>query len=187
MAFGETRRVSWSSLVSFGGARYSVPHELCDDVVYVRRSGEEIVISASDTHGVREVARHLVQSRGRMALHDAHYPERRSTPERRPRPRTRQEREFLALGSGAERFLIEAAATGERRIEDKMTEALLCAAEVGVEAIDEALSLCASLGRFADGDITSILTAKGGVRRRIAEDHSLQPGTAAWAGVGADR
>lgn len=122
-----------------------------------------------------------------MALQDDHYPERRSTPERAPRPKTHQEREFLALGSGAERFLIEAAAAGERRIEDKMTEALLCAAEVGAGAVDEALLVCASLGRFADGDITSILTAKGGVRRRIGEDHSLQPGTAAWASVGAGR
>jgi transposase len=187
MAFGETRRVSWSSLVSFGGARYSVPHELCDDVVYVRRSGDEIVICAADAHGAREVARHPVQPPGRMALHDAHYPDRRATPERAPRPKTRQEREFLALGPGAERFLIEAAAGGERRIEDKMTEALLCAAEVGAGAVDEALSLCASLGRFADGDITSILTARGGTRRRIGEDHSLQPGTAGWSAIGTAR
>ena len=187
MAFGETRAVSWSSLVSFAGARYSVPHELCDDVVYVRRAGEEIVITAADEHGAREVARHPVQPRGRLVLSDAHYPDRPSSPERRPRATTPQEREFLALGPGAERFLIEAAAAGERRIEEKMTEALLCSAEVGAGATDEALGLCAALGRFAPGDITSVLAAKGGVRRRIGEDHSLQPGTAAWASVGAAR
>ena len=37
-ALGETRKVSWSSTVSFGGVTYSVPHTLADgDSVGARR------------------------------------------------------------------------------------------------------------------------------------------------------
>ncbi|HEX4218314.1 MAG TPA: hypothetical protein VHZ02_08095 [Acidimicrobiales bacterium] len=36
VALGETRSVSWSSLISFQGSRYSVPYQLCEEVVFVR-------------------------------------------------------------------------------------------------------------------------------------------------------
>ena len=42
-AFGETRKVSWSATISYGGVTYSVPHTLVDDQVWVRVDGEEIV------------------------------------------------------------------------------------------------------------------------------------------------
>ena len=35
-AFGESRRVGWSSVISYRGARYSVPHAHCDTRVWVR-------------------------------------------------------------------------------------------------------------------------------------------------------
>lgn len=38
VALGETRSVSWSSLISFQGSRYSVPYQLCEEVVFVRRT-----------------------------------------------------------------------------------------------------------------------------------------------------
>ena len=42
-AFGETRKVSWTSTICFGGVTYSVPHTLVDQVVWVRVDGDEIV------------------------------------------------------------------------------------------------------------------------------------------------
>ena len=42
-AFGETRKVTWSSTISFGGVTYSVPHTLVDNEVWVRVDGDEIV------------------------------------------------------------------------------------------------------------------------------------------------
>ena len=42
-AFGETRKVTWSSTISFGGVTYSVPHQLVDAEVWVRVDGDEVV------------------------------------------------------------------------------------------------------------------------------------------------
>jgi hypothetical protein len=44
MCFGETRKVNWQSLISVGGAQYSVPHELIDERVWARSDGEELVV-----------------------------------------------------------------------------------------------------------------------------------------------
>jgi len=43
-AFGQTRSVGFTSTISFGGVRYSVPHRLVGERVWVRRHGEEVVI-----------------------------------------------------------------------------------------------------------------------------------------------
>jgi len=167
VALGETRTVSWSSLVSFGGARYSVPYRLCEEVVFCRREGDDVVITATDRQGAKEVARHKATGRGQITLRDDHYPDRPSGPERSPKPTSRKEAEFLAIGEGAKRYLTEMAATGERHL-------------------DEALGLAALAGRFAAGDLSSILRARREPRRRIGEGHSLQPGTSAWARLGTD-
>jgi transposase len=50
-AFGETRKVSWTSTISFGGVTYSVPHTLADQVVWVRVDGDEIVATHIATAG----------------------------------------------------------------------------------------------------------------------------------------
>ena len=55
--FGETRKVSWNSTVSFGGATYSVPHTLADETVWVRVDGEEVVVTHCAPSGPVEVAR----------------------------------------------------------------------------------------------------------------------------------
>jgi IstB-like ATP binding protein len=39
VCFGETRKVSWQSTISVGGARYSVPHPLIDERVWARVHG----------------------------------------------------------------------------------------------------------------------------------------------------
>ena len=66
VCFGETRKVNWQSLISVGGAQYSVPHELIDERVWARTDGEQLVVVHVDGHqGPREVARHRLTTPGR--------------------------------------------------------------------------------------------------------------------------
>ena len=75
-AFGESRRVGWSSVISFRGARYSVPHAHCDTRVWVRTVGDEVIIVAGEGSGAKEVARHQTLPPGGSSICDEHYPER---------------------------------------------------------------------------------------------------------------
>jgi len=114
LCFGQTRKVNWQSLVSVGGSLYSVPHELIDERVWVRSDGSELVVVHVDgPAGPREVARHRLTTPGRPALRDEHYPPRPAGAlERKPRARTDEERAFLSIGEGAEKWLLTAAAAG---------------------------------------------------------------------------
>ena len=75
-ALGETRKVTWSSTISFGGVTYSVPHTLADETVWVRIDGEEVVVVHCAQSGPVEVARHQRSTPGHPMIHDAHYPPR---------------------------------------------------------------------------------------------------------------
>lgn len=188
-AFGETRRVNRSSLVSVGGVRYSVPHQLIDETVWVRFDGDDLVIVHVDGHGSREVARHRRSTPGRPRIRDEHYPPRPAGLERRPRPQRPEEAAFLAIGEGAQRWLVEAAAAGTQRVRSKMDQAVALAKLFGNDDVDRALSTAALAGRFADGDLVAILEhhQQGGhaaERLAVGDSHSLQPGTAAWANIG---
>lgn len=183
---GETRKVSWSSTISFGGVTYSVPHQLVDETVWVRVEGDEIVASHCPPSGVVEVARHPRSTPGVPVIDDAHYPPRPDGPlARRPRATSAAEAEFLAIGDGARIWLVEAAAAGTSRVKVKMAEAVTLARLHGAGRVDWALGHAAMFGRFAEGDLASILAANPpGVRRRADDVHSLQPGTAAWHQLG---
>jgi len=190
-AFGETRRVNRSSLVSVGGVRYSVPHTLIDETVWVRFDGDDLVVVHVSGDGPREVARHRRSTPGRPRIADEHYPPRPAGLERQPRPQRPEEAAFLAIGEGARLWLVEAAASGASRVRTKMDEATALAKLFGNDAVDRALSTAALAGRFADGDLVSILghqqQAGPGELSRASETHTLQPGTSAWAHVGGTR
>jgi hypothetical protein len=96
VCFGETRKVSWQSTISVGGALYSVPHGLIDQRVWARADGEELaVIHADGTEGAKEVARHRLTTPGRPAIDDGHYPPKPAGAlERRPRARSAEEQAF---------------------------------------------------------------------------------------------
>ena len=65
--------------------------------------------------GPREVARHRLTTPERPSILDEHYPPRPAgVLERKPRARTAEEREFLAIGEGAEPWLRRTAAEGTR-------------------------------------------------------------------------
>jgi hypothetical protein len=188
VAFGESRRAGWSSTISYRGARYSVPHTLADTRVWVRHHGGEVIIVSGEGSGAQEVTRHPAMPPGQASIYDHHYPERSAHPlERRPRATNASEERFLALGEGAKRYLIEGAATGARRIEARMGEAVLLASLHGADVVDQALGLAAIAGRFQEGDLESIIVhAAGALRVRAVPpaEHSLAQGTAAWSGLG---
>lgn len=183
-AFGETRKVSWSSTISYGGVTYSVPHRLIDDTVWVRVDGDEIVAVHVNGAGAVEVARHRRSTPGTPMIDDAHYPPRPDGAlARRPKATSAAEAEFLAIGEGARTWLIEAAAAGTSRVKVKMAEAVTLARLHGPDRVDWALGHAAMFCRFAEGDLASILDANPPGQRHSAGDlHSLQSGTAAWKG-----
>jgi hypothetical protein len=152
--------------------------------VWVRISGDEIVICAEVGDAATEIARHLVVGRGEASIVDAHYPERRDTAERAPKATNPFEESFLQIGPGAERWLIEAAAQGTRGVTTRMGEAVALAEVWDPQLVDEALGLGATVGRFAQGDLESILAARRAEPLPPPVGFSLQPGTAAWARYG---
>jgi transposase len=190
MGFGQSRKVSWQSLISVGGAQYSVPHELIDERVWVRADGDQlIVVHVDGPAGPREVTRHQLTTPGRPAIRDEHYPPRPAGAlERRPRARSAEEREFLKLGDGAEAWLIKAAAAGAHRLRRKMAEAVDLAKLHGTAQVDRALRTCAEHGRFADGDLAAILAHQQQAGELILfpspEERSLQRSTRSWEGFG---
>jgi hypothetical protein len=177
------------SLVAFEGGQYSVPHQLAGQVVHVRRHGEQVVIAHLGPQGPAEVARHLVTSPGSPRLEEAHYPP--APPgalNREPKARTKAEAEFLAIGSGAGLWLAEAAAAGASRVRSKMARAVQMAVLHGTGAVDRALGQAAASGRFADGDLPSILahqaSAIPGETSRAGESRTLAQGTGGWSAHG---
>lgn len=74
-----------------------------------------------------------------------------------PRPTNPAETAFLALGPGAEAWLVEAAAVGAARVRAKMAAALELAALAGRPEVDAALGVAAAAGRFADHDLLAIV------------------------------
>jgi transposase len=184
VAFGESRTVSWSSVVAMDGARYSVPTEYRDTRVWVRVAGDEVIITAGGPDGAVEIARHERKGPGGASIKDEHYPPRRDPAERQPRATNPAEAAFLALGEGARLWLVEAAAVGTRGIEARMADAVLLTKVVGAAHVDEALQVAAMAGRFAAGDLESIIDARHPVTFRPDPATSLQPGTSGWAGLG---
>jgi transposase len=192
VCFGEARKVNWQSVISVGSARYSVPHQLIDQRVWARVDGEElIVIHVHPDRGPAEVARHGLTTPGRPAINDQHYPPKPpGALERRPRAQSAEEQAFLAIGPAAERWLIKAAAAGTQRLRRKLAEAVDLSKLHGADQVNRALETCAGAGRFADGDLASILAHQqrtgGGelVLFPARENASLQRSTRAWDGFG---
>lgn len=185
VAFGESRAVSWSSTINFRGARYSVPHTLRDTRVWVRVAADQVVVVADGSDGAVEVARHPLVGPGQASILDEHYPPRRSDPlHKQPKATNPHEAAFLAIGEGATAWLIEAAGSGARGIKARMADAVALCGLVERAKVDQALGLAAMAGRFAAGDLESILAARREKPRRADPGHSLQRGTSAWSRFG---
>ena len=190
VCFGQTRRVCRQSTISVGGAIYSVPSRLVDERVWARADGSELVIVHVDSPaGPREVARHELTTPGRPSICEEHYPPRPAGAlERRPRAHGAEEQAFLAIGPGAERWLIAAAAAGATRLRRKIAEAIDLAKLHSPGDVDEALGAAADAGRFGEGDLAAILAHRGArvieFPTRPSETQSLQHSTRCWEGFG---
>ena len=191
-ALGETRTVRADQTVRMGRVPYSLPEEWVGAEVWCRVEGDELVVVGRGDDGLEEVVRHELSTPGHPRILDEHYPRHpkgNGPPVRAVRPTTDTERAFVALGEGAERWLREACATGVSRIRAKMATAVTLAALVGADKVDRALGTAALAGRFAEGDLTSIvehLSRQGVVSELVhaTKTHSAQPGTFAWEGFG---
>jgi hypothetical protein len=167
-----------------------VPSSLVEERVWARAHGSELIIVHADSpEGPREVARHELTTPGSPSIKDEHYPPRPAGAlERKPRSRSHEEQAFLALGPGAEAWLIKAAAVGATRVRRKMAEAVDLAKLHGVEQVEHALKVCADAGRFGEGDLAAILAHQqaGTVIPFPArsEEQSLQRSTRSWKGFG---
>jgi len=197
-ALGETRKVDQGDrTIRFGSVRYSTPPGFEGREVFCRVQAEELVIAALTATGVSEIARHRLSTPGNPQIADEHYPDHKGhgVHERRPRAKSAQEAAFLALGDGAEAWLIAAASQGASRVRTKMARAVELAALLGKDAVDGALEAAASAGRFGESDLEDILAhrneraARSTIERGVGEsgaalEHSTQPGTAGWVGAG---
>jgi hypothetical protein len=206
-ALGETRLVNTDQTIRFGSVRYSTPPGLVGAEVWVRAAGDELVVVAdmnalalrpgwapASPAGLIEVARHALSTPGRPRIDLGHYPGHPQDPSGAPRPPTPRptspaETAFLALGPGAEAWLVEAAAAGSVRVRAKMAAAVQLAALAGRDEVDAALGVAAAAGRFAEDDLLAIVRhrAAGAPSAQLVvadETHSAQPGTTAWKGFG---
>jgi transposase len=201
-AAGETRLVNTDQTIRFGSVRYSTPPGLVGREVWARVEGEELAITAQlvngldsgSQQGLVEVARHRLSTPGNPRIDLSHYPDHPQEPDGSPkppkiRPRSDAEKAFLALGPGAHAWLVEAGAAGAQRVRSKMHAAVELAALVGVEPVDAALGTAAAAGRFAEGDLLAIVQhqSEGSSAAALVipdDDHSIQPGTSAWATFG---
>ena len=189
-ALGETRAVEDNQTIRYGSVRYSTPPGWVGQQVWCRVEGEELVIVGWGEQGLQEVWRHRLSVPGHPQILPEHYPDHpdgRGVTQPRTRPQSNEERAFLALGEGAERWLRGAAACGASRVRAKMAQATELASLFGSAQVEEALSRAASVGRFSEDDLISILAhaqQSQEVLVRADECFSIQPGTSAWAGFG---
>jgi transposase len=189
-ALGETRRVEENQTVRFGSVRYSLPKVWVDQEVWCRVEGDELVIVGRDEIGLREIFRHQLSVPGKPRILDEHYPDHpngRGTLQPKPRPQSETERNFLALGEGAEVWLTTAAASGVTRIRAKMSRAVELALLLGTTRVNESLSRAAQAGRFGENDLASILGHLDADQHSLVvadERFSAQRGTKAWEVLG---
>jgi len=188
--FGQSRQVGKDATIQVEAVRYSVPHTLVGNPVWIRFHGEELIVTATVDGLPTEVARHQRSTPGSPRIDDAHYPPGERG-QRTPRPTTAAEAEFLALGPGAALWLQEAGEAGIRHVRAKMADAVTLAKLHGTGVVDRALGTAATVERFADGDLIAILNHQAEHEddqppTRAGEEHSLQPGTSAWSGFGSN-
>ena len=147
-----------------------------------------MVITAVETGGAGEVARHQRTTPGNPRYVNEHFGASPRPARPAPRPKTDAEAAFLTIGDGAALWLTEAAAVGTSRVRAKMTEAVTLAALHGAVVVDRALGHAALTGRFGDGDLASVIahlaSAPAQSWRRADESASLQAGTGVWEGFG---
>jgi transposase len=155
-----SRKVDRLSCVRFGSARYSVPSRLISTTVLIEVRGNRIRIIEPFTGQI--AAEHPLVAPGEVSIADEHYGSSRpDKPRRAPRPRTDDEKRFLAMGDAAAGFLAGAAAAGVSTLHREISQILTLQAAHGDSALIAALERAVQFGRWRADDVRSILAAAG--------------------------
>jgi hypothetical protein len=155
-----SRKVDKLSCVRFASARYSVPSRLIGSTVLLRVADGQVHVLEPFTGEI--VAAHALVAPGEASIADEHYGSSRpDKPRRAARPRTEQEKQFLALGGPAAAFLTGAAAAGVANLPREIAEILTLQAAHGQPALIAALERAVEFRRWRAGDVRSILAAAG--------------------------
>jgi hypothetical protein len=192
-SFGHTRQVPPNMpMITFQQSRYSVPHTLMGQMVWVRGTETEVIIVHVGDGGPVEVARHKLTRPGTPAIIDDHFPPAPAGAlERMIRPTNKAEEEFLGLGAGAALWLKEAAAAGTGKIRHKMERAVTLAKVLGADEVDKGLGAAAVHQRFTHEDLLSIVNTGNATSHTTSTTHTvtdqgqwLSQGTGGWANFG---
>jgi transposase len=155
-----SRKVDKLSCVRFGSARYSVPCRLIGATVLIRVAAGRVQILEPFTGEI--AAGHDLVAPGEVSICDEHYGSSRpDKPRRAPRPRTEDEKQFLALGDPAAAFLTGAAAAGVSTLAREISQILTLRAAHGDPALIAALDRAVEFARWRADDVRSILAAAG--------------------------
>jgi hypothetical protein len=170
-AFGETRKVTWSSTISYGGSPFRFLTLWSTKRCGCGVDGDEIVAIHVSDAGAVEVARHERSTPGSPRIDDAHYP---------PPPAGRLNRQPKVVNP-AELWLIETAAAGTARVKIKMAEAVPLAHLHGAERVDWALghTVCYQISLTVTSSPSSPLTRSvpsGGPAKPTRCSHLPAPG-----------
>jgi hypothetical protein len=157
-----TRKVDKLSCIRFASGRYSVPNALIGTTVTVLVDEHARVLRVLEPVTGQLHAEHTLVAPGETSIVDDHYGgPRPDTPRRAARPRTREEKEFLALGPVAESFLTGAAAAGVTKLTTEISEILTLVAAHGNQPVLAALERAVTFSRWRAGDVRSILATNG--------------------------
>jgi hypothetical protein len=154
------RKVDSLSCIRYGSARYSVPKRLVGTSVAVVVDHGALILLEPATGVI--VAEHELVSPGETSILDEHYDGPRPAPSRGPRPKTPAEKQFCALGSEAQQFLVGAAAIGNTRLKSEIDTLLGLGAAHGEQVLVDALRRAVAFRRFRAADVRSILAAGTG-------------------------
>jgi transposase len=154
------RKVDRLSCVRYASARYSVPTRLIGANVAVVVDHGAVCLVEPSTGMI--VAEHELAAPGTASILDVHYDGPRPEPSRGPRPKTKAEQQFCALGAVAEAFLVGAAAIGNTRLGSELEILLALGAAHGDQALLAALRRAVAFRRFRATDVRSILAAGAG-------------------------
>lgn len=157
----ELRKVDKLSCVRFASGRYSVPNEHIGPQVQllVHDRVVEVVFLGEI------VATHDLVSPGEASIKDEHYGGPRPAPQRGVRAKTKQEKDFVALGPIAEEFIKQAAAAGATKLASDLVELSDLESAHGRDVLIAALDRAVAFSRFRSSDVRSIIEAGQAVHR----------------------
>jgi transposase len=163
------RKVDKLSCIRFGSGRYSVPnsHIGRNVQVLVRDKVVEVVFLGEI------IATHDLVAPGETSVIDEHYGGPRPAPQRGVRPKTKQEKDFVALGPVAEEFIKRAAAAGATKLASDLEEMAALESAHGRDVLVAALQRAVEFSRFRASDVKAIIEAGQAVHRPVAPGQAV--------------